>query len=166
MNGYEVNGVRDVAIAQPEFPDIGIGHRHVHPRLDRPDRVGEVGCGHIAAQQDLITNHNRTDGAWVFVGERDRCLDLVVALFQAARQPQALHNLQTVFGGYARYLVEAEIHRVGPYAVRHRTQARQIVLDLGRGNHGRRIQRRLGASERCVGHAIELFASTQLGRHK
>ena len=76
MNGDEAHGVRHISVAQPEFPNVGIGHWYLHPSLDRTDGVGEVCCGHVAAQQDLVTNDDRPDGARVFVGERDRRLDL------------------------------------------------------------------------------------------
>src|SRR6266851_8437125 len=58
MNGDEIDCVCHIAIAQPEFPNVSIGHRNVDAGLDRTDGAGEVDGGHVAAQQDLIADDN------------------------------------------------------------------------------------------------------------
>src|SRR6186997_2209996 len=45
MDGDKIDGIGDVAVAQPELPDVGIGHGHPDACLDRPDRPREVGRG-------------------------------------------------------------------------------------------------------------------------
>src|SRR5262245_40384218 len=118
MNGDEIDGIGDVAIAQPEFPDVRIGHRDADPRLDRADGPREVGRRHVAAQKHLVAHDNGPDGPWIFVRERDGRLYLEVAFCRMTGQPQALHDLQAIFGCDAGDLVEAEINRVGADAVR------------------------------------------------
>src|SRR5262249_34171329 len=84
MNGNKVDRIRDLPIAQPEFPNIRISHWHVHPRLDRADRMGEIGRGHIAAQQDLIAHDDRTDRVRIPVRESYCGFDLDLAFDRAA----------------------------------------------------------------------------------
>src|SRR6188508_1076965 len=117
MNGDEINGIGDVAVTKPEFPDVRIGRRHTHPCLDGADRPREVGRRHIAAQKYLVANDDGADGVRIFVRKRDRRLDLIVVFGRVAGQPQSLHDLQSVFGGDPGDLVEAEIDRVCTDAV-------------------------------------------------
>src|SRR6476646_9185734 len=63
-------------------------------------------------------------------------------------------------------LIEAEIDRVGPDAVCNLGQAAEVVVDLGCRDDCRGVQGRLGATERGVRNAIELFALAELGRHQ
>ena len=52
MNRDEIDVLGDFAVAQPVFPDIGVGHRDFHAGLDRTNERAEVGrrsCRHAAA---------------------------------------------------------------------------------------------------------------------
>ena len=48
VDGDEIHRVASVAIAQPELPDVGVGHRHRHLRLHAADRVGRASAGDIS----------------------------------------------------------------------------------------------------------------------
>jgi hypothetical protein len=150
MDGDEIDGIGNVAVAQPEFPYIGVSNGHADARLDRADRPREVGCRHVAAQKHLVADDDGTDGFRVLVRERDGCLDLVVVFGRMAGQPQPLHDLQAVFGSNPGDLVEAEIDRVCTDAVRDFRKPGQVVVDLGCGDHRCRIKRRLQPAERRV----------------
>ena len=56
VDGDEIDRVIDFPVAQPIFPDIGIGDGNGDLRLDRADGGGEVGRGHLAAQQHLVAD--------------------------------------------------------------------------------------------------------------
>src|SRR5262249_29527470 len=71
MNGDEIDGAGDVAVAQPEFPDVRIGYRYTDSRLDRANGPPEVGRRHVAAQKHLVADDDGADGLRVFVRERD-----------------------------------------------------------------------------------------------
>src|ERR1041384_7037993 len=60
-------------------------------------------------------------------------------------------------GGNAGYLVESEIDRIGPYAIRNFCQCGQIVFDLVGGDHCRGIERGLAAPEGRIGQAVKLL---------
>ena len=59
MNGDKIDRRDEIAIAQPEFPDIGVGHRHRHLGLHLADDVGKVAAREFAAQQHFVADHNR-----------------------------------------------------------------------------------------------------------
>ena len=117
MDGDEVGGRGELAVAQPEFPDVGIGDGHFHPRLDRAQRGGEVFRRHFAAQQHLVAHHHGADGVRIAVGQLDRGIDLLAVQFGVARQPQALHHLEAVAGGDTGDLVLTVIGRIRAHAV-------------------------------------------------
>ena len=167
MNGDEIDGIGDVTVTKPEFPDVRIGHRHPHPCLDGADRPREVGRRHVPPQKDLVADDDGADGFRVLVRERDGCLDLIVVFGGMAGQPQSLHDLEPVFGGDPGDLVEAEIDRVCPDAVCDFRKPGQVVVDLGCGDHRRGIKRGLQAAEGRIRHAIELLRPPCLGvRHE
>ena len=76
MDGDEIDRVIDVARAQPEFPDIGIGHRHAGLAFHIADGRGEILRGHFAAQQHLVADDERADHVGILLGEPDRRVDL------------------------------------------------------------------------------------------
>ncbi len=147
MDGDEIDGIGNVAVAQPEFPYIGVSDGHADARLDRADRPREVGCRHVTAQKHLVADDDGTDGFRVLVRERDGGLDLVVVFGWMAGKPQPLHDLQVVFGGNPGDLVQAEIDRVCTDAVGDFGEPGEVVVDLGRRDHCCRIKRRLQAAE-------------------
>ena len=122
------------AIAQPEFPDIGIGHRHLHPRLHRPNDGRQIGRRHFAAQQHLVADDDGPDRVRITVGDRDRRLELNLGFFGVVRHPEALQHLQAKFGGDRRDLFEALIDRIDTDAIGQLRQLREVLLDLGGGN--------------------------------
>ena len=61
VDGHEIDRGEQIAIAQPEFPDIRIGHRHRHLPLDLADDVGQRRGGQFAAQQHLVADDDRAD---------------------------------------------------------------------------------------------------------
>ena len=58
VDGDEIDRVIDFAVAQPVFPDVGIGDGNRDLRLDRADVGGEIGGRHLAAQQHLVADHD------------------------------------------------------------------------------------------------------------
>jgi hypothetical protein len=80
VDGDEIDRLEQRRIAQPEFPDIGIGHPDRDLRFHRPDDVKEVGRRHLAPQQHLIANDHRGDDVGIALGQVDRGSDLVSVL--------------------------------------------------------------------------------------
>ncbi len=72
MGGDEIDVLTYFAVTQPEFPDIGIGHRHIHARLDRADDLPQVGDGHLSPQQHFAADDNGRDRAGMILHQRDR----------------------------------------------------------------------------------------------
>ena len=163
MDGDEIDGRGDLAVAQPEFPHVGIGHRHRDLRLDLADDANQVGAGHLAPQQDLVADDDGDDHVRKPLRQRDRGLDLVAAAIRPVRQPQALQHLHAVTFGDFRDLVEPVIDRVGPYAVGDLLELGQILVDLPRidGN----IRARTGSDPLGTGHTRcnEAFRPTRAG---
>ena len=56
VDGDEIDVVLQVAIAQPELPDVRIGDRHRDLRFDLADDGAEVGRRHFAAQQHFVAD--------------------------------------------------------------------------------------------------------------
>ncbi len=92
MNGDEIDRVLQVGIAQPIFPDIGIGDRHRHLRFDFADQRRKVGDRQIAAQQHFVADDDRGDDIGKSFGERDGGGDLLLVFVRLVGQPNALHH--------------------------------------------------------------------------
>ncbi len=129
MNRDKIDRVIDFPIAKPIFPHIGIGDGNRDLRLDRPDVGGEIGRGHLSAQQ----------------------------VFQAvAAEPDPLDDFQSHFGGQRWNLIEAVFDRIGAHAIGYFGELRQILRDLFRCDMSSQHERRLGVAERRIGHAQQL----------
>ena len=96
MNGDEIDGVLQVAVAQPEFPDVGIGDRHRHLRLDLADDGAEVGRRQLAAQQHFIADDDGANDVGIFLGEIDGGRDLLAVERGVVGEPQPHQHLQAV----------------------------------------------------------------------
>ena len=70
MDRDEIDGVAHVAIAQPVFPDVGVGDRLCHLRLDLADGGHEIGRRHLPAQQHFVADDDGADDVGIFLGER------------------------------------------------------------------------------------------------
>ena len=156
MDGDEIDRRRDVPIAQPELPDVGVGHRHRHLRLDLTDGLDKSGSRHFAPQQDFVADDHRLDHIRKSLGERDPAVDLLAGELRDARQPQALHHLDTVALGDLRDLVEAMVGRIGAHAVGDALELDQVGLDLPGVDRDVGPERVLTRAERGVGNAVEL----------
>jgi hypothetical protein len=135
VDADEIDGRGDLAVTQPEFPHIGIRHRHRDLRLDLSDDPDQVGARHLAPQQDLVAHDDCGDHVRKPLRQGDRSLDLVAATIRLVGQPQALQHLHPVTSGDFRDLVEPVIDRVGPYAIGDLLELGQILVDL-RGSMG------------------------------
>ena len=166
MDGDEVDGVIDLAVTQPEFPDVGIGNGHGDPRLDRADIGREIRGRHLAAQQHLVADHQRRDDAGVFLGQFDRDRNLGEVLDPVAREPDPLDDLQPDLGGQRRNLIEPVLDRIGPHAVGDLGELRQILRDLFRRDLRGRYQGCLRAAERRIGNALQLGIGIDRGARK
>ncbi len=108
MNGDEIDRVIDLAVAQPELPDVGIGHRNLWPhlRLDRTDQRGEIGRGHLPAQQHFVADHHRRDHTRIGLHQAHGGLDLQPVLGLVGSEPDALDHLQSDLAGQLRNLID------------------------------------------------------------
>ena len=75
MNGDEIDIGADFPVAQPEFPDVGVGHGNIHARLDRADDFPQVGHDHLAAQQHFAADDDRRHRAGMVLDQRDGGVD-------------------------------------------------------------------------------------------
>ena len=166
MNRDEIDGVIDLAVAQPVFPDVGVGDGNRHLRLDRADVGRKIGRRHLAAQQHLVADHQCGDRAGIFLGERNRHRNLCEVLDPVAREPDALDHLQPDLGGECGDLVEPVLDRIGADAVGDLGELRQILRDLFGVNMRGRNQRRLRVAERRIGHALQLGVGIDRGARK
>ena len=135
VNGDEVDGLVDLAVAQPEFPDIGIGDGHLDLRLDRADVGGEIGRRHLAAQQHLIADHQRGNDAGILLGQADRGRNLGEVLGRLLPSQMPCNHLQPDLGGLRRNLIEPVLDRIGADAVGDSGELRQVLRDLFRLDH-------------------------------
>src|SRR5579862_6777480 len=117
VNGDEIDRVVDLAVAQPVFPDVGIGDGYRDLRLHQTDRGGQIGLAHLPAQQHLVADHERRDGLWKLLREPDTGCDLIRALLAIAAQPDSLDHLQPHLGGEFRHLIQTAVNRIGADAV-------------------------------------------------
>ena len=62
VRGDEIDLGGDFAVAQPEFPDVGVTDRRLYARLDRTDGFPEVGDGHFPPQQHFAADDDRRHG--------------------------------------------------------------------------------------------------------
>ncbi len=156
MRGDEIDILADLAIAQPEFPDIGIGHRHVHARLDRADDLAQVAHRHLAAQQHLAADDDSRDRARMVLDQVDRDVGEVGVLRAIAPDPDAEQHLQSDLRRQFGHLVEPVVDRIGADAFGDFGKFAQILRDLFRTDDQRRIMRGLLAAERRIGNAFQL----------
>lgn len=150
MNRDEIDDVIELSIAQPEFPDVGIGHGDTDLRLDRADRVGEIGYSYVLAQQRLVSDHERDHGLGIFPGEAYRRRNLRLVLLLVLVEENALDDLQPRSGRKFGDLVETKIVRIGTDAVGYLRQLSKILRDLLTRYLRRRRKRRLMVAEWSV----------------
>jgi hypothetical protein len=127
MNRDKIDGFIDFAIAQPIFPDIGIGDGNGNLRLDRTNESREVGRGHLAAQQHLVADHQAGDDPRIFLGQADRSRNLRKVLQPVAAEPYPLNDFQAHLRGQRRHLVEPIFDRIGAHAIGNLGKLRQIL---------------------------------------
>ena len=130
VNGDEIDGVIDFAIAQPDLPDIGIGDGNGNLRLDRADRGGKLGSRHISVQQNLIADHKRTDGFRKFPGEANGSRYLPRILLPVPIEENSLDNFQAHLGREFGNLIETMIVRIGTDALGYFGELGEIFRDL------------------------------------
>ena len=95
MNGDEIDVSGDFPVAQPEFPDIGIGNRNIRASLDRADDFPEVGHDHVAAQQHLTADDDGSDRSGMIPGQRDRRVREQSVLRAIPSKPDPEQDLQS-----------------------------------------------------------------------
>ena len=81
MDGDEIDRVLHVRIAQPKLPDVGIGDRHRHLRLDLADVADEVGRRHFAAQQHFVADDHGGDDVRILLWPARRWSRFAGAVF-------------------------------------------------------------------------------------
>src|SRR5262249_30596767 len=158
VDGDEVDRRIDLAVAQPEFPYVGVGHRLGDLRLHPPDRVDELARRHVTAQQYLVADHERAHGLRVALRHVDRHRDVALHGCTLTAEPDPLDDLDAVAFGDLRHAIEAIAGGIGTDAIGDATEAGHVVVDLRRIDPGGRIERALRAAKRRVGDAVELLA--------
>ncbi len=143
----------DFPISEPILPHIGIGDRNCNLGLDRADGSGEVGCRHLTAQQRLVADDHGGDDTRVFFGQTHHGRNLRQVLQAVTAEPYPLDDFQSHLCGETGNLIEAVFDRIGAHAIGYFSELRQILGDLFRSDMRSRQQRRLGITERRVGHA-------------
>ncbi len=124
------------------------------------------GPAHLAAQQHLVAHDQGADRVRIALGESDAGFDLDIVLGRLAGQPDALQNLQAVFGGDRRHLLDALVVRIGADAVSDLGELAEVFVDLRRRDPDVGIEGRLAAAKRCVGHAPQFLPRPERGvRH-
>ena len=158
MDGDEIDRILQVGVAQPVFPNVGIGDGLRHLRLDLADQAGEVGFRQIAAQQHFVADDDRGNHVGKLFGKSDHGCDLALVSLGLVGQPNALQHFHAVALRDCRDLVLAVLDRISAHAVRVTRQQRQILVDLPRADARRLDQRILIGAKRRIGHAIEIAA--------
>ena len=157
MHGDEVDRRRDVAMAQPELPHVGIGHRASAPcaltsRMVRASSGADISprsSTSLPTMTASITSGNRLASSIVAV-------DLPAVELRQAREPQPVQHLHAVALGDLRNLVEPVIDRIGADAIGQRLELGEVLVDLPGLDMGAGPERVLVAPERRIGHAVEL----------
>src|SRR5215471_212845 len=116
VDGDEIDRRGEIAVAQPEFPDIRVGYRHSGPGFDLPQNCRDIFRRELPAQQHLVADNDPYDHIRIALGERNRRVDLDAVLLPVATEPQALQHLETQALGSRRYLVEPIVGRIGAHA--------------------------------------------------
>src|SRR5215471_9386642 len=117
MNGNKVDGSGDLAVAQPELPDIRIGDRLCDLRPHLADRASKLRSRHFPTQQHLIAHDDGSDDIRILFGKRDRAFDLLAAEIRQAREPEPLHDLEAMAARDRRNLVKAMVNRISSNAI-------------------------------------------------
>ena len=93
VDGDEVDLVGERRVAQPEFPDVGVGHGLRYALLDLADVATELVGGQVLAQQHLVADDHPLDRVLVLVGMVDQEVDLLEVLLVVVVQPGAVPDL-------------------------------------------------------------------------
>src|SRR5262249_36280954 len=158
VDGDEINRGSDLAIPQPELPDIRVGYRHGYLRLNLTDRAGELWGRHLPPQQHLIADNDGRDHIRVALGKRHRPFNLLAAQIRKAREPQALHDLEAMAARHLWNLVEPMVDRIGADATRHLLELGEVLFDLADINGNVGAERVLLPPKRRIGNALKLLA--------
>ncbi len=155
MNGDEIDSLGEVAVAQPVFPDVGIGDRHRRRRFDLAQDLGDVERRQFAAQQHLVADHDRGDHVGIAFRQSDGCIDPHPVLLAVAAEPQALDHLEPDPLGDGGDLIEAVLIGIGAHASGQAGELGEIRLDLLGRHLCAFVERAVVAAERCVGQTLD-----------
>ena len=155
VNGQKVHGRGDFRMLEPEFPDVGVGHRLLDLAFDLVDQPGQLRAGDLFAQQRFVADDYGCDHVGVGIGRFDQQLDFLLGVDRVAVDPGADHQLQTVLARQIGQGVEAG-HRVGADAFKARRQQREVGVHALGAQFERHVERRLVLVERSVGGALQL----------
>ena len=165
VDGDEVDVVGQGRIAQPEFPDVGIGDRLPHPLLDLADVTPEFVHRQVLPQQDLVADDQPLDRVLVLVGMVDQEVHLLEVLLLVAVQPGAVPHLEAVLAGILRHRFEILGHGVGAHRPDLALETVQILLDLARCREGA-AERALARPVRRERHALQWRGGPPGNRHR
>ncbi len=155
VDGEEIHRRRDFRVLQPEFPDIGVGHRLADLGLHLADQLRQARAGDFLAQQRLVADDHRRDYVRVGLGRGDQRVDFLLRVHRVAIDPGAQHQLEAVLARQGRDFLEAG-HRVGAHALEAFGEQREVgVHPLGAQDEGL-VEGRLVLVERAVGGALQL----------
>ena len=166
MHGDEIDIGADFPVAQPEFPDVGVGHGNIHARLDRADDLPQVRDDHLAAQQHFAADNDRRDRAGMVLDQGDGGVDQERVLGAIASDPDAKQDLQSGPRREFRHLVQPVVDGIGADAFGYLGELGQILGDLVRADDQCLVVRRLIAPERRVGNAFQLRRAIERRAHQ
>jgi hypothetical protein len=167
VDGQEVDLRRDLGVPEPELPDVGVGDRLPHARLDPAHQLRHLHPGALAPEQHLVADDDRADHVGVAAGELHHPLDLLRRDLRVDPDPGPEHHLQPVRPGDLGDDLEPD-HGVGAHAAEVAGQEPEVPLHLLPGDDEGRAQGRLVAGEGGVGDALHPAASGNrlLDRHR
>jgi hypothetical protein len=154
MHGDEIDLVGERGIAQPELPDIGIGHRLLDPALHHADVRAQLVGRQVLAQQHLVADDHPLDGVGILVGVVDQQVHLLEVFLVVVVQPGAVPDLQPVLAGALRHRFQVLARRIGAHRAHLALQALEVLVDLLCGREGAR-QRALARPVGRERHALQ-----------
>ena len=155
VNGEEVHRRCHLRVLQPELPDIGVGHRHVHLAFHPGDQRGQVCTGHLLAQQGFVADDHCADHVGVGIGGGDQQVDFPLGVGGVRIDPGPQHHLQAVLARQRRYCFKTG-HGIGANALKAFGQQGQVGIHALRAQPKRLVVGRLVLVERCVRGTLQL----------
>ncbi len=155
VDSQKIHRRRHLRVLQPEFPHIGVGHRHLDLVFHPGDQRGQVRAGHFLAQQRLVADDHRADHVGVGIGGGDQQLDFFLCVGRVGVDPGTQHHLQAMLARQRRDCLKTGLG-IGTDALETLGQQCQVGVHAGRTQAQRLVVGRLVLVERGVRGALQL----------